>query len=419
MKNPPSFYPETVAQDDPLNGHYELRESSFWTCGFFPGSLYTLLERFTLYPGSNFTKLSPPLLSLCRAWSAPLHAMSTRTDTHDLGFIVASLRIDYELTGDATSLASLITAAHSLASRYVMSAGAIRSWDLLRKKDVSIVTKEENCIVIIDSVCNLDLLFYASFKSGNGALAVIARAHALTLLNSHLRPELVSDEASRTGFKGPVYSSYHVANLDPRTGSVKGRLTAQGYANDSTWARGQAWAILGFAETYQWTKEKVFLAAACGCAEYFLQRLWTENGYGLPMWDFDAPVEDPKKPVLDSSASAIAANGLLIISEALIEDGQSILAEAFREAAMGVVKGLLREALAGEKALFVRKGESEDEAGLSVQDVEIGKSFDAILKNGTANNNAGANRRYWNHGLVYGDYYLLQFGNRLLRMGLA
>jgi len=344
--------------------------------------------------------------------------MSTRTDTHDLGFIVSPLRIDYEITGNFASLTSLITAAHSLASRYVPSAGAIRSWDLLRKKDVSIISQVENCIVIIDSACNLDLLFYASSQSGDSTLAAIARAHAYTLLRSHLRPVLVSEAASRTGFTESMYSTCHVANLDPRTGSVKARLTAQGYADGSTWARGQAWAILGFAQTYQWTREKVFLNAACGCAEYFLQRLWTGKSYGVPMWDFDAPIEDPERPVLDSSASAIAANGLLMISEALDEDRQSALAEAFRDAAMGVVRALLREALAEEMAKFVG-GQGENEAGLSVEDVEVGKSFDAILKNGPANNNAGANRRYWNHGLVYGDYYLLQFGNRLLRMGLV
>lgn len=119
------------------------------------------------------------------------------------------------------------------------------------------------------------------------------------------------------------------------------------------------------------------------------------------MWDFDAPVKDTEKPVLDSSASAIAANGLLVISEALDEDNQPGLAKAFREAAMEVVRALLRGALAEEKAEFVSGG--EDDARLSVRDVEVGKYFDAILKNGTANNNAGANRRYWNHGLVYGD----------------
>lgn len=344
--------------------------------------------------------------------------MATRTDTHDIGFIVEpALRLDWELTGNRRSLQSIVTAAYSLATRYVTPAGAIRSWDLIRKKDVSIISMEENLIVIIDSLCNLDLLFYASACTKDTTLATIARTHAHTMLKSHLRLES-GTAASRTEYSGPIYSTCHVANIDPRTGAIKQRLTAQGYATESTWARGQAWAILGYAQTYMWTKERIFLDAACGLSEYFLRRLGT--GYDVPPWDFDAPVED--KPVFDSSASAIAANGIMILSEALVADGQLALAENFRVAAIDVVKGLLQGALAEEKASFVvgsLKKESEDgTVALVVEDERDGSSFDGILKNGTANNNVGANRRYANHGLVYGDYYLLQFGNRLLRMGL-
>ncbi|OBT82607.1 hypothetical protein VE02_07973 [Pseudogymnoascus sp. 03VT05] len=418
--DPPSAYPEIVPQEGLQQGRYELREASFWTCGFFPGSLYTLLERQTRYPASQGPRLpQKSLLDLCRAWAEPLYAMATRTDTHDIGFIVEpALRLDWELTGNRRSLESIVTAAYSLATRYVAPSGAIRSWDLIRKKDVSIISMEENNIVIIDSLCNLDLLFYASAYTKDTTLATIARAHAHTMLTSHLRLES-GTAASITGYSGLIYSTCHVANIDPKTGVIKQRLTAQGYATDSTWARGQAWAILGYAQTYMWTKERIFLDAACGLTEYFLRRLGL--GYIVPPWDFDAPVENLDKPVFDSSASSIAANGMLILSEALVADGQLALAESFRVAAIDVVKGLLRGALAEEKARFVVDGlekGSEDTRELAVEDVLAGSTFDGILKNGTANNNVGANRRYANHGLVYGDYYLLQFGNRLLRMGL-
>ncbi|KFY31736.1 hypothetical protein V493_00818 [Pseudogymnoascus sp. VKM F-4281 (FW-2241)] len=423
LKNndPPSAYPEIVPQNGSQQGRYKLREANFWTCGFFPGSLYTLLERVTRYPASQAPRLpQKSLLALCRAWSEPLHAMATRTDTHDMGFIVEpALRLDWELTGNRRSLQSIVTAAYSLATRYVASAGAIRSWDLIRKKDVSIISMEENLIIIIDSLCNLDLLFYASAYNKDVTLATIARTHAYTMLKSHLRLES-GTAASRTGFSGPIYSTYHVANVDPQTGAIKQRLTAQGYATESTWARGQAWAILGYAQTYMWTKERIFLDAACGLTEYYLRRLGT--GYNVPPWDFDAPVEDLDKPVLDSSASAIAANGMMILSEALVTDGQLTLAENFRAAAIDAVKRLLQGALSEEKAKFAvdvrEEGSEDDSVTLAVEDVLAGNTFDGILKNGTANNNVGANRKYSNHGLVYGDYYLLQFGNRLLRMGL-
>ncbi|KAH8678940.1 Six-hairpin glycosidase-like protein, partial [Tricladium varicosporioides] len=413
LKNniPPNKFPEFVPQEGPSRGRYVLREADFWTCGFFPGSLYTLLEREAKYPGYQKPHLPrEPLLAFCRAWSEPLHGMATRTDTHDIGFIVMpALRLDWELTGNRRSLESIITAAYSLASRFNTTAKSIRSWDLIRKKDVAITSMEENFILIIDSLCNLDLLFYASAQTGDANLASIANTHARTLLHTHLR-SAAKAEPSRTGYSGPIFSTCHVANIDPRTGTTKAQMTAQGYSNESTWARGQAWAILGYAQTYMWTKECVFLDAACGCAEYFLQRLG--DSYKVPAWDFDAPIEDAQHPVLDSSAAAIAANGMLLISEALAAKQQPTVSTGFRDAAIGLVRALLRDALA-DKAKFV-----VHEMVLAVEDVEVGATFDGILKNATANNNAGANRRYWNHGLAYADYYLLQFGNQLLRMGL-
>jgi hypothetical protein len=344
--------------------------------------------------------------------------MATRTDTHDLGFIIEpALRLDWELTGNRRSLQSLITSAYSLASRYEPTAGAIRSWDLIHKKDLKIISMKENFIVIIDSLCNLDLLFYSSALSGDGALATIARTHASTLLRTHLRP-VMGNTVTQTKFTGPIYSTCHVANIDPQTGAMKQRMTAQGYSSDSTWARGQAWGILGYTQTYMWTNEHIFLEVACGLAEYFLQRL-SDSGYKVPLWDFDAPIDDPRHPVLDSSAGVIAAYGMLLLSESLKADQQLVLSDSFFDAAIGVIKGLLHDALAEEKARFaaVNPGrESGDDGIIGVENVDVRKSFDTILKNATANNNLGANRRYFNHGLVYADYYLLQCGNQLLKM---
>ncbi|KAL5347892.1 hypothetical protein ACLOAV_007303 [Pseudogymnoascus australis] len=423
--NPPTAYPEYVPQEKMLGdvGKYHLRESEFWTCGFFPGTLYSLLYRSIRHPeslpkGFPSQVLGAEFQSLCRSWSEPLHSMATRTDTHDLGFIIEpALRLDWELTGNTRSLQSLITAARSLASRYDKRAKAIRSWDLINKKDVQIISMEENFIVIIDSLCNLELLFYASAHSGDKTLAEIATEHAKTLLTTHLRPESVSTSSS-SGYKGQLYSTCHVTNLDPRTGSIKARMTAQGYADTSTWARGQAWAILGYAQTYTWTKELIFLDAAMGCAEYFLYRLEkqqeTDKSYRIPFWDFDAPIEH-NTPVWDSSAGVIAANGMLILSQSLASRGQASLSSRFRDAAISVVKTILEFSLAEEKARFV----SVADGAFIVENVTKGQSFDSLLKNATSNNNAGARKRYWNHGLVYGDYYLVRFGNQLLDMGLV
>ncbi|KAM0702303.1 hypothetical protein Q7P35_011213 [Cladosporium inversicolor] len=424
----PEAFPEIVPQDEGSGGKYALRPAEFWTCGFFPGTMYAILERLVRYPGSvnipawiDHQQLHSQLINLCQEWDQAIRKMDSRTDTHDIGFIVMpALRLDWELHGDRKSLGSIVNAARSLATRYVPSARAIRSWDLLKKKDVEILSMEDNMIVIIDSLCNLDLLYYAAHHAQDHALAEIATAHAETLLRSHLRCELTSKSSSPGAYPGQWYSTCHVANIDPHTGTIKDRLTAQGYHSDSTWSRGQAWGILGYAETYMWTKDERFLWAACGLAEYFLSRLEdvppsVTRGKKVPLWDFDAPIDDEENPLRDSSAGVIAANGMLILSQALAGMSQATLSSRFLQAALAIVQDTLDYALAPEKARLA----AIPDQPIAAEEVVPGSRFDGLLKFGTANNNADARKRYSNHGLVYGDYYLVSFGNRLLRMGLC
>lgn len=431
----PDYFPEYVPQEGEDSGNYTLREAEFWTCGFFPGTLFLLLERTIRFPhkicisnegASKADNISIKTIrlqfqTLCDTWTRPLHCMASRTDTHDIGFIVMpSLRLDWEINGNVQSLSSIIRAAWSLATRYVPTAGAIRSWDLLLKKNLEIRDRTENMIIIIDSLCNLDLLYYAAEHCPDGQeLYDIATSHAYVLLRSHLREEKPVPLSKRC-YTGPWYSTCHVANIDPRTGELKARLTHQGYDNESTWARGQAWAILGYAQTFISTKDRIFLRAACGLAEYFLYRLETApeclpmGSRYVPLWDFDAPIDDSESPLRDSSAGSIAANGLLVLSQAMASLGQDDLAGRYRRAAIDIVRELLGFAQAPEKARLVKGSVN----AIEVEDETL-RTFDGILKYGTANNNQYSKRRYANHGLVYGDYYLVAFGNRLLQMGLA
>ncbi|KAI0860067.1 unsaturated glucuronyl hydrolase [Xylaria cubensis] len=446
----PDTFPEYVPQGGDTSGLYTLREAEFWTCGFFPGTIYLLLERhlklskYSRHLSSQRIENSESLNAaydrlgiFAKHWAEPLYAMAKRTDTHDIGFIVMpALRLDWELNGNQRSLDAILEAGGSLASRFIASAGAIRSWDVLKKKDVEILDMENNVIVIIDSLCNLDLLYYAEKHGGveSAHLADIATAHASKLLETHLRPETVQEGYGPT-YGGGWFSTCHVCVLDPISGDIKRRLTAQGYADESTWARGQAWGIYGYAQTYTSTQDDQFLRASCGLAEYFLYRLnltpasleirhnnnysgWDSRNPGrvpfVPPWDFDAP-QDILNPVLDSSAGVIAANGMLMLSEALASRGKNDLASWFLKAAITIVRETLQYALAQEKALLVPNSASE----FGVEDAIPSKTFEGLLKYGTANNNANARKRYCNHGLVYGDYYLVEFGNRLLKMGLV
>ncbi|GKU09918.1 unnamed protein product [Fusarium langsethiae] len=426
--NPPLTYPEYVPQTGPDTGKYVLREKLFWTCGFFPGSIYSLIERMIKFPqaspgSSGKQQLLQQLLTAGRAWSDPLHDYAKRTDTHDMSFMIQpSMRVRWEVLHDFNALQSVITAAQSLYSRYNSNVGAIRSWDVLSQDGVDISSMTEDFLVIIDSMCNLDLLYYAAAQTGQTEMAEAATTHAKALIKALFRKE-TDDSGGRI-----MYSTFHVVNFDPNNGSVKEKRTGQGYAANSTWARGQAWGILGYSQTYNWTKDPLFLDAAIGLAEYFIFRLLKspgcvevavpgENrakGRYVPLWDFDAPT-DTSAPLRDSSAGIIAANGMLVLSQALTGSGSHDLSERYRSMAIRIVKDTLELSLAQEKSKVALKADGTFE----VQDLEPSSHFEAILKNATANHNAKDYKRYWDHGLVYADYYLIEFGNRLLKMGLV
>lgn len=163
---------------------------------------------------------------------------------------------------------------------------------------------------------------------------------------------------------------------------------------------------MGFAQSYIWTKDIVFLTTAIGLAEHFLERLRNaqhEFPY-VPVWDFDAPNEG-SEPLRDSSAGMIAANGLLLLHQ-IQQNGTKYLDEALR-----IASETIAMCQAPDKARLIITPDSKITAD--------GVRFDSILKHATANNNEFALDRYSNHGLVYADYYFLEFGNKLLRMGLV
>jgi hypothetical protein len=216
----------------------------------------------------------------------------------------------------------------------------------------------------------------------------------------------------------------------PETRSVKRKFTAQGYADNSTWARGQAWAILGYAQTFSWTKQRNFLDAAKGLAEYFVHRLESSNaveesGYGryVPLWDFDAPIScttinGVQAPLRDVSAGLIAANGMLVLYGQLLGLGDHDTAKRYLDYAMAIVKDTIALAYNRDEMKVVFEEESS-KIRVEPRKDSSGRRFDALLERSTANFNENHADRTWDHGLVYADYYFLELGNRLLDMGLV
>ncbi|ETS64633.1 glycoside hydrolase family 88 protein [Moesziomyces aphidis] len=368
---PPTSMPEYTL---PGESRYQSTPASFWTSGFFPGSLYLIYERQRRWPSRTIQK--PDIASLqraCKWWTEALHEQAHQKGTHDLGFLIQPwAQLAWELDEDVKSRDSLLVAARGLADRFEERVGAIRSWDTCFTKRYAFADPSKDFLVIIDNLMNR-------------RLAEIATEHALTTLKSHVRAD---------------NSTCHVVNFDQGTGEIKERITNQGYSDESCWSRGQAWGITGFAQVYGWTKDPRFLAVSKRLADYFLRRLPQD---GVPSWDFDAP--GPNKP-RDTSAAMVAAYGLILLAEADPLQSRKYLASALR-----LVESVCRLSFSKPEARFVGVSPS----GVPISDVG---GHDTILLNATINNYEFAPRRWADHGLVYADYYFLRIGNKLLEMGL-
>jgi unsaturated chondroitin disaccharide hydrolase len=251
-------------------------DASDWTSGFFPGELWLLYQATE----------SPKWETYARAWTAPLASQATRTDTHDVGFIIGtSFGNGYRLTGDPSYIGKILTGAASLTLRFNPTVGAIRSWDF----------GPWQYPVIIDNMMNLGLLQWGATNGGDPQWANVAAKHARTT-----QSELVRTDGS----------TFHVADFNPTTGALTGRVTSQGSSDSSTWARGQAWALYGFVQAYQTDGSAAFLSGAERIAKYFVDRLPPDD---VPYWDLDVTAT-PTTP-RDTSAAAIAADGLIMLSE--------------------------------------------------------------------------------------------------------
>ena len=182
-----------------------------WTSGFFPGSLWYAYE---LTGGEALKEAAVKFTNL-------LYPVSHYTQTHDLGFMInCSYGNAHRLAPCDTIPEVLVRTADNLCSRFNKEIGCIRSWDF----------GAWNFPVIIDNMMNLDLLFSASKITGNPYYAQVAVIHANTTMANHFREDM---------------TSYHVVSYNP-DGTVEVKQTYQGKADDSAWARGQAWGVYGY-----------------------------------------------------------------------------------------------------------------------------------------------------------------------------
>ncbi len=288
---PPNSFPRTTDKTGKLvsTNMYD------WTPGFFPGSLWYEFA---------FTR-DPALKTAAVEWTEKLESLQNFTQHHDLGFMMyCSYGNAYRWTGNEAYKDILIRSARSLCTRFSPVTGTIKSWNQFVSWHGN---RTYNYPVIIDNMMNLELLFFAARQTGDTAISHVAVTHALSTMKNQIRKD---------------GSSFHVVCYDSATGQVAGRETAQGYADNSTWSRGQAWGIYGFTMVYRETKDPRFLQTAISMADWYIRHLPADK---VPYWDFNAGEAGytpgvnshaPETParLRDASAAAITASALFELS---------------------------------------------------------------------------------------------------------
>ena len=255
-----------------------------WVSGFFAGTLWYMYE---LTGDENWADHA-------RKHTEVLDTIQYLTWHHDVGFMI------YDSYGNGLRLKNIegykdvcVNTAKSLSTRFRPKAGVLQSWNTDRGWQAE---RGWACPVIIDNMMNLELLFKATEFSGDSTYAKIAISHADKTLENHFRPD---------------WSCYHVVDYDLNTGEVRRKCTAQGYADESAWARGQAWALYGYAVAYRFTHDKKYLDLSEHVADFLFNSPTMPEDL-VPYWDFNAPgiPDEPR----DASSAAIIASGLYEMS---------------------------------------------------------------------------------------------------------
>lgn len=313
----------------------------WWTNGFWGGMMWQLYH-------ATGEKI---YLENARMVEEKLDRNLMRPDgmDHDSGFKWLPTAVaDYRLTGNKESFQRGLTAANDLAGRFNPVGRFIRAWN--DNGDGSRAGR-----AIIDCMMNLPLLYWAYEQIRDPRFLQIATMHADTAQKYFVRED------------GSVN---HIVDFDPETGAFIKSFGGQGYAEGSSWTRGQAWALYGFVLSYIHTGKETYLNTAKKVANYFIANI-PEDGL-IPV-DFRQPLDCKLE---DSTAAAIAACGLLEIAGRL----EGAEKEMYRRAALKLL-----HVLAGQRCRF---------------DLEC----DNLLEKCTA---AFHDKKH-EFAIIYGDYYFIE-----------
>jgi unsaturated chondroitin disaccharide hydrolase len=303
---------------DDFPDYYDPKETAWalnggWTEGFWTGVLWQL------YVYSRDGRF--------RQWAERYTRLLARQKAgfadHDLGFLFYhSCALEHLITGAGEMVPAALSAAERLADRFNPHGRFIQAHG-------DLTDSEWAGYAIIDTLMNLRLLFWAYTLTEERRFFDVARDTARTIMQEYLRED---------------GSSYQVVWFDPDTGEVERKGTLQGYSETSCWSRGQAWSIYGLAQVHKFTGEPAFKDGAISMARYFMHNLPADD---VVYYDFGDPrIPDVPK---DTSAQAIAAAGLLTLSELAVGEERALYFAQSERLLMPLVSGYLVESEPGHR----------------------------------------------------------------------
>ena len=267
----PDFYPMYT-----VGGAWKHDDPAFtgWCDGFLPGMMFLFLRH--LGPDKPDSKF---WLENAIRYTKPLEERKADGDVHDLGFIFFSTYFRWHaLYRDKAVRDVLIQAGRALAQRFSNNGQYLRS-----------AVAEDS--IFIDIMMNVGLIFYAARETNDKSLRDVAVRHCITTRRCLIRGD---------------GSTAQEGQFDLETSEFVRQSAQQGFRGDSCWSRGLTWALYGFTVSYEYSRDPRFLHTAESCADYYITHTPAD---GVPPWDYNAPAEN--RSILDSSAAAIAAAGLL------------------------------------------------------------------------------------------------------------
>ncbi len=338
----PSTADENGLHDDNSGGAIQL-----WTNGFWGGMMWLMYVNTQNEVYKDTAVNSERILDGAFAYFDGL--------SHDVGFMWGiTSGVNYRLNGDEKSRNKLMYTASLLASRFNIEGSYISAWN----------GEDRQGLTIIDTMMNLPLLYRANEESDHDRFKAVAMAHADMTMKDHIRPD------------GSVA---HIVVHDAHSPDVLETRGGQGYEVGSSWSRGQAWAIYGFALSYIHTGKQEYLDTAKRVAHYFISCCCND---WMPRCDFRSPKEPE---VYDSTALCCAACGLIEIANHVSEYEK----DTYLSAAINLLKACDKN--------FCNYDES----------------IDYLVGYGTTSYPISGRNPRVNKPIIYGDYYCIEALSKL------